>query len=180
MVLAWHFLYEDKKLANGDGRLVVAGETLTHEGSIELCERGLHASRRALDALQYAPGPIVCRVECSGDVIEGGDKLVCTHRKALWLADATAALHEFACLCAESVLHLCGDDPSPAAAIVAKRAWLRGEISDQELDAAVVAARAAAWAATNAATNAAAWSDAMKGQETMLTELLTRLRPEGD
>ena len=57
-------------------------------------------------------------------------------------------LHTLACDFAERVVHLCGDDPRPQAAIDAKRAWLRrGEISA----AAWAAARDAAWDAARAA-----------------------------
>ena len=63
-------------------------------------------------------------------------------------------LHEFACRCAEQGLAASGDpDPRSVAAIAAKRAWVRGEISDQAL----AAARAAAWDAAEGAAQATAW-----------------------
>lgn len=53
-------------------------------------------------------------------------------------------LNEFACRCAERALsRVENPDPRSVAAIQAKRAWLRGEITDAELD----AAWDAAWAA---------------------------------
>ncbi len=98
-----------------------------------------------------------------------------------WIDDNI--MHEFAYLCAERVLPIYekeypGDD-HPRKAIEAKRAWLRGEITDNELDAASDAARAAsdaAWAAARAAAWAAA-SDAARdaardAQIAMLIELL--------
>ncbi len=71
-------------------------------------------------------------------------------------------LHEFACRCAEYALSFADNpDPRSIAAIEAKRKWLRGEITDKELDAARAAARAAAWDAeldaARAAARAAAW-----------------------
>ena len=55
--------------------------------------------------------------------------------------------HEYACWCAEQVLHLYEEkDPNdnrPRKAIEAKRLWLEGKITDKELE----VARAAAWAA---------------------------------
>ena len=55
-------------------------------------------------------------------------------------------LHEFACRCAERALSRVGKpDERSVAAIEAKRKWLRGEISDKELDAALDAAHGAAW-----------------------------------
>jgi hypothetical protein len=70
-----------------------------------------------------------------------------------------AEMHEAACVYAEKVVHLC-DDPRARAAIDAKRAWLRGEISDDELAAARAATRAAwaAWAARDTGGAGAAWA----------------------
>ena len=54
-------------------------------------------------------------------------------------------LHEFACRCAEMALELIPEpDPRSVAAIEAKRKWLRGEITDEELAAAEAAAEIAA------------------------------------
>ena len=74
-------------------------------------------------------------------------------------------LHEFACRCADRAIARIGKpDSRSVAAIEAKRKWLRGEISDDELDAAWDAAldaardaaRASAWAAAKSAAMAAA------------------------
>jgi len=59
----------------------------------------------------YAPGPVVCRVECGGEVIRGDDKLVCTERKVLWIADASEVLFHFARLCALDVVDLWDASP---------------------------------------------------------------------
>ena len=68
-------------------------------------------------------------------------------------------LHEFACICAERALTLADvKDERCWNVIKAKRAWLRGEICDDELDAAWAAAWAAAWDAARAAESAAAWA----------------------
>ena len=64
-------------------------------------------------------------------------------------------LHEYACRCAEYALTFVREpDSRSIAAIEAKRKWLRGEISNDDLTAAW-AARAAAWAADAAARAAA-------------------------
>jgi hypothetical protein len=78
-ILGWWFAAEPK-LPNGDGRPVVVGEKLTVDGEIVLCKRGLHASRRAIDALQYAPGALVCRVRLSGTIVEDNDKCAASER----------------------------------------------------------------------------------------------------
>ena len=65
-------------------------------------------------------------------------------------------LHEYACRCAEYALTFVREpDSRSIAAIEAKRKWLRGEISNDDLTAARAAA-AAAWAAAGAAADAAA------------------------
>ena len=65
-------------------------------------------------------------------------------------------LHEYACRCAEYALTFVREpDSRSIAAIEAKRKWLRGEISNDDLTAARAAA-AAAWAAAGAAAGAAA------------------------
>ena len=156
-MLAWHFLSEDKRLGYGDGRLVEVGQTLECEGEPALCSNGMHGSARLIDALRHASGPIVCRVEIEGDVIEDEDKLCGRRRTVLWMLDATRILHEFACQCAEDALSLVAQpDARSVAAIKAKRRWLNGEIADEELDSALAAARAAAWDAVRAAARAAA------------------------
>ena len=150
--LGWHFLPEDGRLRWGTREVVVAGKTCAATGPLKMCENGMHASRRLIDALDYAPGPIVCRVNLLGERLDQDDKSVARSRRVLWMLDATNLLHEFACQCAEDSLALVENpDPRSVKAIAVKRAWLRGEATDEDL----AAARAAAWAA--AGDGAAAW-----------------------
>ena len=78
-------------------------------------------------------------------------------------------LHEFACRCADRAIARIGKpDSRSVAAIEAKRKWLRGECSDEELAAASDAASDAAWDAARAAARAAAndaASDAARAAE---------------
>jgi hypothetical protein len=144
------------KLPNGDGRRVVMGETVTVDGPIELCRRGLHASRNPLDALSYRDSPIFVRVELSGEIQEANDKLCATSRKHLWAVDATKILHIFACRCAEQAMTDCAlTDERSWNAVRVKRAWIDGKATDADLAAASAAASAAAWAAASAAESAA-------------------------
>jgi len=102
-IKAWHFVGDRLR----DGRPVPKdGVTLKHDGEIELCESGLHASKRLIDALQYAPASTLCRVECGGEIIHGDDKLVCTERTILWRVDGNAFLRRAACMFALEVKHL--------------------------------------------------------------------------
>lgn len=200
---AWHWLPEDRRLRWGTRRQVEPGSVHRVRGPVVLCERGLHASRRAIDSLQYAPGPIVCRVVVGGSVVEGNDKLAGTRRTVLWMVDATRTLHEFAIWCAQRVLErerAAGREPHAAswAALNAKQRWLDGQATGSELAAAWTAAKtatgagagAAAWAAARAAMGAAmgaaagaaawaatTWAAERSAQNTELTKRLLALQP---
>jgi hypothetical protein len=100
---AYHFVSNTLR----DGRPVPAdGVWLDHEGPIQMCESGLHASIHPFDALCYAPGPILCSVDLDGDTVIGTDKVVARRRRIRARIDATALLGQFARTCALDVLHL--------------------------------------------------------------------------
>jgi len=162
-VLAWHFLSADRRLGYGDGRLVKKGQTLRVEGEPALCWNGLHGSRRLIDALSNALGPIIERVEIGADkpyeIVAVENKLVGTWRKTLWWIDATMVLHEFACREAEEALRDVGiTDERYWDAIRIKRLWVQGKATDEELAEAQFAAEdydTARAAARTAAADAA-------------------------
>ena len=166
-IQAWHFMRGDRKLQfthnNERGVKIRKGQTLTVEPPLGMCYNGLHASIKPLDALGYCPperkreGLVICRVELSGQIKHEDNKLCAERRKVLWWARCENVLHEFACLCAEDALALIDSpDPRSAAAIKAKREWVKGVISDEQLAAAREAAKDAAWAAAGAAAREAA------------------------
>jgi hypothetical protein len=100
---AWHFVSDTLR----DGRPIPAdGELLKHEGPLELCASGLHASKNILDALRYAPGVTICRVEVGGEIIRDSDKLVCSERTIVWRVSGEKILRKFARMCALDVIHL--------------------------------------------------------------------------
>ena len=195
---AWHFLRADKRLGYNDGRLVRVGHTFKTDEKPRMCQSGFHASVNIMDALNYAPGPIICRVELSGDIIKGDAKCVASERTVIAMADVTNVLHEFACWSAERALkRVDNPDPRSVAAIEAKRKWLRGEITTTQLDAAwnaawnaagsaagsaardaASAAWNAAWNAASAAGNAAsaardaAWDAERRAQSRKLTKMV--------
>jgi hypothetical protein len=167
-IQAWHFIRDDSTILTDSMKRplkVHKGQILRHRGPLKLCEKGLHASITPLDALKYAPGPVVCRVECSGDMIHGDDKLVCSRRRVLWVKDASRVLHEFAIWCAEEALRKAGNpDPKSLRAIEIKKLWIDGKATNEELEAAQEAARNAAWydawEAAWCAAKEAAWTAA--------------------
>ena len=139
-IRAYHFVGSTLR----DGRPVPPdGVWLEHDGPLVLCQSGLHASEHPLDALTYAPGTTLCRVDLDGEIIRDSDKLVARRRQIVARIDATVVLRDFACACARDVLPL-WDAP----AIV--RQYL--ETGDETIrDAARDAAWAAAWTARDAA-----------------------------
>ena len=103
-VFAWHFVGATLR----DGRPVPPdGEWLKHEGKIEMCSAGLHASARIIDAIGYAPAGIVCRVALAGTIKRDTDKMVASRRVILWrLETADDVFRSFARKAALSVIHL--------------------------------------------------------------------------
>ena len=175
-MLAWHFLKEDCKLQFEPHTEVIHGLELEAKLPLVMSNNGLHASKRIIDALDYAPGPVVCRVELSGEMLEDDDKICAQKRIVLWMYNASKVLHEFACVEAEQDLmreREAGREPDESSwqAIEVKRKWLRGEATDDELAATGAAARAAARAAAWAAW-AAARAAARKEQIALLREMI--------
>jgi len=167
-MLGWHFTGDTLR----DGSPIPAiGEWLSVDGDIKPCVRGLHASEHPFNALLYAPGPILHRVELEGDLVPHGnptDKYVGRSRKILKSHDATTLLRRFACDQALAVLpdeapqiireYLTTTDATKRVAAwdAAKAATKRDAAWDAAVDAARAAsASAATWAAWNAARSAA-------------------------
>ena len=139
-MLAWHFV--NSTLRNGDP-VPADGVPLIFTGPLRLCASGLHASVDPFDALQYAPGAILCRVECDEIGEEEKNKFVCRKRTILCRKDASEMLRYFARMQALSVVHLYHNPPD-----VVLDYLMTGDESIRA--AAWDAARAAAWDAARA------------------------------
>ena len=152
-VLAWHFVRDDGTRVQ-DGVRETIGKTYRAVGPLRMCENGMHASERIIDALTYASGARLRRVECWGAIERVTDKLVCRYRKPLWEIDATMILHRFALAEAARELRKAKvTDKRCWAALEVKKRWLAHKATDDELAAAWAAAGAAAWDAAGAAAN---------------------------
>jgi len=155
-VKGWWFGTTDKKLPHSDGRKIVIGKTHKVKGEIIPCEHGLHLSKRMIDALSYAPGPVIYRVVGSGIIVPHGspiDKYACSERTYVsGGVDISATLRLFARKCAFDVIHLW----KPPEIVVKYLKTGEESIRDAAWDAAWAAARAAAWDAAGAAARAAA------------------------
>ena len=165
-ILAWHFLPDDRMLANQTPPMLVEpgfiyGEP---EGEIVICERGMHGSRRVYDALKWAAGSQLCRVRMWGDVTEHADKLVSRYREVLAIRDVASELRLWGCWCIRNtpiadgrfVWDLLTDERSRHAVEVAEK-FARGEATREELDSAASAAWTTAREARDAA-RAASWA----------------------
>ena len=134
----------DGVLGFKDGRKPEAGVTHTVEGTPVLCKHGLHASRRALDALEYARSSVIWIIELGGVVVHGDDKSAATERTYIKRADIESVLREFARWCALQVIDQ----------------WDAPDVVRQYLETGDESLRAAAWAAAGAAAGDAAWAAA--------------------
>lgn len=206
-IRAWHFLRADRRLRFGTQEIVEPGKTIRVDCQPVLCRMGLHASKRALDALSHAPGPIVCCVDVGGTVVHAEDKLAATERTVLWMYDATDVLRHFGRLCALDVIHLwdtpdvvvrflrTGDQSLRAASRDAVRdavratprrdraaAWDAAWATMAVWSTAQGTAQAAAWSAQEAAEDTAgatAWSAARDAARDAQERRLTRMLREG-
>ena len=159
----YYFSNKDKKLAYDDNREIKIGTTHKIKGEPVLCNHGLHASKRIIDALSYAPDSILWIVELGGKVIHSNDKSVATERTYIGGGiDISETLRKFARMCALDVAHLwdCPDvmmqwlktgDES-----IRKSAWASALAWDSDS----ARAWASAWAWASASASARAWDSA--------------------
>src|SRR5271170_456670 len=86
MMRAWHFASAQAGVpTTRDGHPIVTGAVFEVMPPLRPCRHGLRASERALDALGYAPGLWVSRVELDGAIVHRADKLCATRRTHLWV-----------------------------------------------------------------------------------------------
>ena len=157
-VTAYHFTSDTLR----DGRALPAiGEELRHDGRVKICASGLHASRHVFDALSFAPGHMLHKVECREIVAEEDDKLVCRSRTITTTIDATDVLRRFARKSALEVIHLWDAPDVVRKYLETGDERLRDAAWSAARDAACSAARDAAWSAACSAAwdaaRAAAW-----------------------
>ena len=181
MIKAWHFVGPRLR----DGSLVPPdGKTLVYKGPLVLCSSGLHASKRLIDALRYAPGCTICRVAMDGDIIKVDDKLVARKRTVLWRVDGEALLRKFARNCALGCVdkwkppmvvlqYLETGDPT-LQQVAESAAWSASESA--AWSAAERASRSASRSAAERAAWSAAWSATMSVQNKNLTKMVNAAR----
>jgi hypothetical protein len=157
MVRAYHLTADTLR----DGRPIPPiGVALIHDGPVVICETGLHASERLIDALRYTPQDATWLhvVECDNIVGRQNDKLVCRHRTIV--ASYPLRIESLRVLAGECAALACWsarltDDVYQRAAM-ATTAYRLGEIGAETLRAQWAAAKVAAKVAAEAAAKAAA------------------------
>jgi len=160
----YYFSNKEKRLAYGDNRKIKLGTTHKVKGEPILCEHGLHASKRIIDALNYAPDSVLWIVELGGKVVHDDDKSVATERTYVGGGiDVTDTLRKFARMCALDVVHLWDCPPivleglktgneeirQEARAWASAWAWASARASASASASARASARASAWAKQN-------------------------------
>ncbi len=156
----WHFTNVNRILGYGDGREIIAGKKLKVTCDPVLCDKGLHASRRLIDAANYAPGPYVWSVRLSGKVVHGNDKSVATERTAVWGYDATEVLRKFSRVVALDAVTKYWNETKFGKFPEVVKQWL--ETGDESLRS---AAWSSAWSSARSATRSSALSAAESATE---------------
>ena len=179
-IYGWHFLYEGHKLRDGT-TTPKNGKWLEVQNPV-ICERGLHGSLTPYDALQYAPGPILCLCEFSEPAEQHDNKFVSSRRRIIARMDTTEMLRYYARMKALSVVHLwdapevvldylmTGDKSIRLVALSEAWSAARSATWSAAEAAAWSAARSAAWSAAESAAEAAAWSAASQDFNTLVYE----------
>ncbi len=164
-IYGWHFVGETLR----DGSPIPPdGEWLEYKGEVRMCEIGLHFSDTPAQALEYAPGPILCYVELENIVQRDNDKGVCSRRKIIARMDATEACRYTARMNALSVSHLWADKDDPNDVVLdwlltgdeSARASARASAWESARESAWESARESAWASARASTWESAWASA--------------------
>ena len=147
-MIGYHFTSDTLK----DGSPIPPiGKWLVHNGIIIPCLSGLHASEHPFDALQYAPGNLLHKVELIIDIQSHGDpadKFVGRKRKILSTVNAESLFYEFSRWCALQVIHLWEAPQIVIDYLNTGDESIKDEARDEAWDKTWAAARAAAEAAT--------------------------------
>lgn len=90
----YHFLSNDGLLRDYREPPPI-GQWLEQDGEIEICRKGLHGSRKVMQAMAYAPGFTLTYCEFYDIRCEHIDKFVAKKRKILWKINAKSLLQEY-------------------------------------------------------------------------------------
>ena len=188
-MFAWHFVGPTLR----DGSAIPDdGVPLIYTKPLKICESGLHFSLDPFDALQYAPGEVLCKVKVEREATAQRqvDKGVCAKRTIVIRHNVRELLYDFACAEAWAVIkthnppsiikaYLLGTPEERDAERAAASAAARGAARDAAWDAAWAAAWAAAWdvaqGAARGAARGAAWGAARERQRATFNQMVFNL-----
>ena len=160
-LIGYKFIQKDMKSKNGNITWKV-GEWRKEE-EIKICKKGLHASDKPLDSLNYVYGDRWFIVEARGKIIKEGDKFVASEMRLIKEIPVDKVVKRFAIFCAKQCLKYYEkeypNDKRPFEAIKAAEDYLDGKITLDELNKKI----SAAWSAKSAALSAA-WSAARSAE----------------
>jgi hypothetical protein len=153
MKTLWKSMQSGLRSGVGDMTWTV-GTWKKHEGKLDMCHSGFHASVWAIDAMRYVGCEVLALVEVRGKHLAQDDKQCWSEMRVVrayeWTKPDSVAMAIYA---AELVIgeyeKQYPDDKRPRQAIEAAKAWL--ENSTEENRAAAYAAHAAVYAADAAA-----------------------------
>lgn len=136
----WHFVEPDLRL-RFSGEPLELGNVYSARGTTRLCDNGMHASGRLLDALKYANSTHACYVEIRGDLKVGDDKFCGRYRWVLGHGELDLVLHRLAVKAADMAISAADlKIDALTDALEAKRGWIERRVSANRL--AEAAARA--------------------------------------
>ena len=158
MTTLWKVFKADLKSNNGNIEWEI-GEWQKHEGKLELCMSGFHASERIVDAMYYTSMELLARVEVKGDHLVGEDKQCWSEMRILevfpWTKEDSVSLVIFA---AEQVIGIFErfypDNARPRKDIELAKNWLK-ENTKASAGATAEVAAGAVWSAARAIGSAA-------------------------
>ena len=140
------------------------------EDTVDICNRGFHASKTPLQALGYVAGEIVAQVEVKGKSIIQDDKGCWSEMRIVkawnWKKKDSVSLSIFSAeLCLKNFEKYYPDDKRPREAIEAAKRVLADDTAKN---------RSAAWSAWSAARSArsAAWSTAESAESAARKKLI--------
>jgi hypothetical protein len=154
----WKVFTKDLKSNYGNIKWKI-GKWQKHEGKLQICHSGFHASKRIIDAMQYTPAEVIASVEVKGEHVKEATKECWQEMKIVrtyeWTKEDNVSLAIFA-----AELVLCNfekqypDDSRPRQTIEAAKNWLK----EKNKSAAWSASWDAAWSASSAAYAWRVWS----------------------
>lgn len=159
----YKFVTSKMKSMNGDQKWKM-GKWYKHEGKLEICKSGFHASPTPLDSLEYIYGNRWFVVEARGEIQQDGNKFVASEMRLVQEIPVKKVVLPFAIFCARRCLanyeKKYPDDSRPRKAIEAAEKYMKNPTEENRIAArsAADAAGSAAWFAAGSAADAAGYA----------------------